>query len=568
MTPTKSDTTVLPSNDIDIAVPHPVFALSHRFLAYVSRTPSVGSGRPQTQTPVRAEGATQPDLGVMALRVGGSVLSGMRALGGRAFTAARARISDTPSAPLSKPLSRSAPEQESIPNESNNSQAAPQTGYHVTIVDLTPLAAPSPRAPELVVEFLASKRQPISALLFSADGGALMVVPGDGQTIRVFQLRPAPRALRSAISESGQFEGAESVPVVPVRFIGSLVEDLILTLEKDSAPWHMYDLRRGRTSAVVENLDWASDGRWIAVATRKRTVHVFAANPYGGLPDGHSHIKGRVCNTPKLVSGLLPAAKVASQSPCFPQSLSTSLPPLIRLRAAQPGDGRAAAPLAFIFIHSNAHSLPKRLLPSPSIVSPPCSTPSSAHSSPSQEPLSPPLRRRRSDFQDILVFDPADGSLSLRRCEISLRSIEQNLSVPSAVPGIGGTSISLPSRPSFGRVSAPLPAPASSRSGVAQVQDKLTEMVGHETEVAMWNLRRGRNWPVVKASVRGEGHVSEASSSASAPKYGLTLLPVCRFAYVSFQLAIICGIANQFAMLNGPTSVTLSFPSVLISRPR
>ena len=127
------------------------------------------------------------------------------------------------------------------------------------------------------------------------------------------------------------------------------------------------------------------------------------------------------------------------------------------------------------------------------------------------------------------MFDPADGSLSLRRCEISLRSYEQNLSVPSAVPGIGGTSISLPSRPSFGRVSAPLPAPPTSSrdksSGVAQAQDKPTEMVGRESEVATWNLRRGRDWPAVKASVQVEGHVSETLSSASSPKYGFTSAP-------------------------------------------
>jgi len=121
------------------------------------------------------------------------------------------------------------------------------------------------------------------------------------------------------------------------------------------------------------------------------------------------------------------------------------------------------------------------------------------------------------------MFDPIDGSLSLRRCEIGLRSYEQNLSVPSAVPGIGGTSISLPSRPSFGRVSAPLPAPATSARntsyGVAQSQDRPTEMVGHESEVATWNLRRGRDWPVVKGPIRVEGHVSETFSSTSAPNW-------------------------------------------------
>jgi len=133
------------------------------------------------------------------------------------------------------------------------------------------------------------------------------------------------------------------------------------------------------------------------------------------------------------------------------------------------------------------------------------------------EALSPPCRRKCVDFQDVLLFDPA---LSLRRCTISLRSNEQSLSVPNSVPGLGGTSISLRSRPSFGRVSAPLPAPAiasgAMTSGVLHADDKSAEIIGYESEVTMWNLRRGRGWPVVKGSVRAEGHVKENLSSESA----------------------------------------------------
>jgi hypothetical protein len=120
------------------------------------------------------------------------------------------------------------------------------------------------------------------------------------------------------------------------------------------------------------------------------------------------------------------------------------------------------------------------------------------------------------------MFDPADGSLSLRRCAISLRPVEQTLSVPSSVPGIGGTSISLPSRPSLGRVSAPFPAPViglrSRSSGTPSGIDKPMAIVGHEIEVATWNLRRGRGWPVVKGTVQPERHVSETPNPASAPK--------------------------------------------------
>jgi hypothetical protein len=304
-TPRNSDPTLPPSTKVatdDVSAgAHPVFALSHRFLAYACRTPhSIIPGQQQTKAPVHVEGAgMQPDLGAVAMRVGGTVLSGMRALGGRALTAARARISDTLSTIPSKPLSRSAPEQETLRNESDSGPAP--YGCHVTVLDLVSLASSSPRAPEVIVEFLASKNQPISTLRFSADGSALVVVPGDGQTVKVFQVRPLPRTLRFVGREAEQLDEGQNASMMAVgAFLH--VRALVLTPLKENAPWHIYDLHRGRTSAVVENLDWAADGRWIAVATQKRTVHIFATNPYGGQPDGQSHVKGRVCNSPKLVS--------------------------------------------------------------------------------------------------------------------------------------------------------------------------------------------------------------------------------------------------------------------------
>lgn len=216
-TPRNSDTTLPPSTNIvtdDVSAgAHPVFALSHRFLAYACRIPhDITPGRQQTNAPVRAEGVgTQPDLGAVAMRVGGTVLSGMRALSGRALTAARARISDTLTTVPSKPLSRSAPEQETLRNES---ESGPHHGGHVTVLDLASLVRPS--RPEVIVEFLASKHQPISALRFSADGSALVVVPGDGQTVKVFQVRPLPRTLRFVGREVEELDEGQDASTIAV----------------------------------------------------------------------------------------------------------------------------------------------------------------------------------------------------------------------------------------------------------------------------------------------------------------------------------------------------------------
>ncbi|KAN0125372.1 hypothetical protein V8E53_015562 [Lactarius tabidus] len=210
------------------------------------------------------------------------------------------------------------------------------------------------------------------------------------------------------------------------------------------------DVRRRRESRL--GVRWSLDCRDEEV----HGAHI-AADPYGGLPDGQSHIKeGRSLR-------VYPLRPPPRHSAC---------------------SGRPTALLAFIFIQSNAHSFPKRLLPSPSVVPPPGSTPSSAHSSPTEELLSPPPRRRRSDFQDILMFNPANGSLSLRRCEINLRSCEQNLSVPSAVPRIGGTAYIYP---------------LALRLVVSARRDPRLQPPS-----APEPRRRGRDWSMVKAAVTYE----------------------------------------------------------------
>lgn len=165
--------------------------------------------------------------------------------------------------------------------------------------------------------------------------------------------------------------------------------------------------------------------------------------------------------------------------------------------------------MAFTCIHSDIHSLPKRLLPALGIHSHSSSALTSAHSSPTQEPLSPTRLRRPTNYQDVLLFEPADGSISLRQFFVDRRAHEHNLSVPNAVPGFGGTSISLPTRPLFGRPSvSPPTASRVKASALSQMLEKPIDLVGHESEVATWNVRRGHDWPVVTRPV---------ANAASAP---------------------------------------------------
>jgi hypothetical protein len=251
--------------------------------------------------------------GELALKVGGSMLSGMKFLGGMAYDAAVKRGGGAtgagepppPAMGINRLFSRSAPtkgegEEEGEEEEKRRRRysgepsvaaAANQVferervggGYYVRVVDLGSLAAIGVGNPRVVLEFQSSRSQPIADLRFSKDGCSLAVIPRDGHLIKVFQLRPAPAVL------FGGGGGAASPHDNGASQPGS-------GLEQSGSVWHLYDLRRGRTSAVVEGVDWAQDGRWLAIGTRNRTVHVFPVNPYGGKVDVKSHMEGRVRN--------------------------------------------------------------------------------------------------------------------------------------------------------------------------------------------------------------------------------------------------------------------------------
>ena len=146
-----------------------------------------------------------------------------------------------------------------------------------------------------MTEIVVPRSQPISKLSFSKDGTRLAVSSKDGHTTRVYDIRPTSKAVRRVLtgpqsdSDPGYADGLCSLIHAGLH-------------SGQTTPVHMYDLQRGRTNAVIENISWNDDMRWVAIGSRKRTVHVFPVNPYGGRPDGSSHMEGHVRNVTELVS--------------------------------------------------------------------------------------------------------------------------------------------------------------------------------------------------------------------------------------------------------------------------
>jgi len=52
---------------------------------------------------------------------------------------------------------------------------------------------------------------------------------------------------------------------------------------------HLYTLYRGHTNAVITNVEFSSDSKWVAVQTSKGTTHLFALNPEGGEVNTRTH---------------------------------------------------------------------------------------------------------------------------------------------------------------------------------------------------------------------------------------------------------------------------------------
>ncbi|KZT13315.1 uncharacterized protein LAESUDRAFT_719678 [Laetiporus sulphureus 93-53] len=513
--------------------PQPVFALSNRLLAFVAPLAPTDL-RPVPSITHLADaaadaklGLAQVDLGQAAVKIGGSVLHGMKSLGGMAIAAAKAGVSAAtseaaavatkagaaPTGLTSMFFSRSAPtasvagqsrrssisvppgtlaspsahpsgeRRHDSPSHSYRSAIAPVVGGKVVVFDLKPLLVCSPE-PDKIADFIGSKHQPISSLRFSANGTSLAMSFKDGRDAKIYRLRPIARALRALPTsgeegDQGQSTGDRTGPQRHSR--GSSQQPVPI-----EPPWHVYSLRRGRTSAIVEDMDWSNDARWFAIGTRARTVHVFAVNPYGGRPDEASHLSGRVMNTTTI------------------PPLSTEVHSLIRMHMDQmPSPQSRHAPLAFQFIRSSSFSLPSSLLPPTAVTFSTSSSPSSVHSTGQTSPTK--TARRLTNYQDVLLFDPCDGTLSLRRFFID-RHADEHGSIGS-IPIGGSTSMSLPGMNALARVStSPVSSGTSPQqsSTLNQVMEKSAKLVARETRVGTWYLRRGRDWPEVKQVLRQE----------------------------------------------------------------
>ncbi|KAL1686523.1 hypothetical protein GGG16DRAFT_64098 [Schizophyllum commune] len=528
------------SNSTAANSPEPVFALSGRLLAYATTPPDAATA----STSFASISAVTAPADISFASGLGSAASGLSQLVGRAARGETTR----------EELTRTRDD-------------LARAGASVAGAGTPTIATKGKEAEHQVprqVAVLPSPGQPISRIRFNAEGIQILAARSDGTSAAVWALSPDVN-----LSTSEQTDG-------DLRETASLV----------------YTLRRGRTNAVLDSTAWAWDGRWVALASKRRTVHVFATMPYGGPPDGYSHAEGKVRNPASL------------------QPLGVETHPLVRLRFTRVNQGHLspvadsmypagiaghgarhdAAPLAVVFLRSNEQrKLPASLQPTnPSTNFAPSTsagrlsvsagrssgsfgrftpstsagrfTPSTSAGRPtsvlsststgSDAPLSPRGQASAphgNNHQDVLVFDPADGTLSLRRITTELRPRDAG----GMAVSIAGTSISLSTLGALGRSpsvgagksGAPGISPASSASGG---RDE-TPMVLSATEdvVATWRVRRDPEWAEVRERVVVDGaHVPQQQVVTA--KDALALAELSTFPRASAMLPRSVYLTHQF----------------------
>lgn len=173
---------------------------------------------------------------------------------------------------------------------------------------------------------------------------------------------------------------------------------------------------------------------------------------------------------------------------------STPGTPIARLRGSKPCYPESQAALALTFISDS------ELVETPQLL--PTSPPNRRTYSP--PPPSSPRRKLGTNYQHILLFDPEEGVLSLHRL-----TLEKTLSrdqiiggVAASIQALGVTSMSFPGTSNLGRLST---SPSAKPVATAKTPEPLMELAAKVSQVATYNLKRGKDWDEVTKTLEPAG---------------------------------------------------------------
>jgi len=112
-----------------------------------------------------------------------------------------------------------------------------------------------------VICHLKAHSSPIAALAFNPTGSLLVTAGRHGQYIHVYEIIPQPATSQTSATNSANSSSSSTA---------------------NGRAVFLYRLFRGITHAVIRQISFTCDSRWVACTSIKGTVHLFAINAQGG----------------------------------------------------------------------------------------------------------------------------------------------------------------------------------------------------------------------------------------------------------------------------------------------
>ncbi|KAK4689245.1 hypothetical protein P7C73_g853, partial [Tremellales sp. Uapishka_1] len=310
----------------------PTVALAGRLLAIATSDPPYTPGpdglgsivtaqshrsKPSRPSEAGSTGTSlQPALLSSAVELGGGVARGVWAgiqMGARAAGRARngrlARSAPADHRSLAEEELEEAPDSEDS-GEIYSATKETSSGQWIEILDLFP------RSPRMTGTEQTSSRSRSISLTRSASYQAIAHFKLPPRSVSApLPQGPNPQDRRSSDSKEYPVSSLSFCPLGTQLFAAAADGKSFHVMEiHHREVWHLYELKRGHTSAEVCEVAWDKGGRWLGVGTGKGTVHVFPIVPSGGPPSAFTHAAERIVNPSQL----------------YP--LSTVVTPIARLR--------------------------------------------------------------------------------------------------------------------------------------------------------------------------------------------------------------------------------------------
>ncbi|KAL8229388.1 hypothetical protein R6Q57_014288 [Mikania cordata] len=225
-------------------------AVGPRWLAYASNNPilsNTGRLSPQNLSP-------SPGVSPSTSPVSGSLMARYAMESSKQLATGLINLGDMSYRTLSKYCHELLPDGSTSPISFNSSRKAGRAVTHSTENANAGMVVIKDFVSRAIVSQFRAHASPISALCFDPSGTLLVTASVHGNNINIFRILPS-----SSQSDSGS-----------------------QNFNWNSAHVHLYKLRRGMTSAVIQDICFSQYSEWIAVISSRGTCHIFLLSPFGG----------------------------------------------------------------------------------------------------------------------------------------------------------------------------------------------------------------------------------------------------------------------------------------------